>query len=115
MSYAIGGTDLIRTFSNAGTLENNTTYEKPRRIHPTTTPVTRSAPPCMPWTSRIPADVLSCPRVTHERFSRHHSAGDGKYYPTEWDEAEYTMMGNNVPVFTGSVPNLDEELRKASL
>ena len=32
-----------------------------------------------------------------------------KYFPTDWDESEYTIMGNNVPVFTGSVPNLDEE------
>ena len=32
-----------------------------------------------------------------------------KYYPNDWDEAEYTIMGNNVPVFTGSVPQLDDE------
>lgn len=57
-------------------------------------------------------DVLSCPRVTTMNGQPATiKMVMEKYYPTDWEEAEYTTMsGGNatIPVFIGSTAELDE-------
>ncbi len=112
-SYTIGGADLIRTFSNAGTLENNTTYGEATSFSSYNSGGYKISASLYALDQSDSADVLSCPRVTTMSDSPATiQLVTEKYYPSQWDEAEYTIMGNNVPVFTGSVPNLDEETQE---
>lgn len=57
-------------------------------------------------------DVLSCPRVTTMNGQAATiKMVTEKYYPTDWEEAEYSVMsGGNaeIPVFIGSTAELDE-------
>ncbi len=57
-------------------------------------------------------DILSCPRVTTMNGqSATIKMVTEKYYPTDWEEAEYSVMsGGNaeIPVFIGSTAELDE-------
>ncbi len=112
-SFTVGGTNLIRTFSGTGTLENDTTYGEATSVSSYNNAGYKVNASLYALDQSDSADVLSCPRVTTMSDSPATiQLVTEKYYPTEWDEAEYTMMGNNVPVFTGSVPNLDEETQE---
>ncbi len=112
-SFVAGGTDLVRTFSNAGTLESNTTYGEAASVSTYNNNGYKLNASVYALDQSDSADVLSCPRVTTMSDSPATiQLVTEKYYPSEWDEAEYTLMGNNVPVFTGSVPNLDEETQE---
>ena len=108
-TYTIGTDDMIRTFSTAQTLDsdtkdgrvefsfsNNNGYKLNTKI--------------FALDQADSADVLSCPRVTtmHDTTATIQLVTE-KYFPSSWDEAEYTYMGNNIPVITGSVPQLDDE------
>lgn len=57
-------------------------------------------------------DVLSCPRVTTMNGQPATiKMVTEKYYPTDWEEAEYTTMSGGsatIPVFIGSTAELDE-------
>lgn len=57
-------------------------------------------------------DVLSCPRITTMNGQPATiKMVTEKYYPTDWEEAEYTTMSGGsatIPVFIGSTAELDE-------
>ena len=109
-SYTVGGGDIIRTISRAKTLENNTQDGLATDFSVYNNNGYRFNAQLYALDQADSADTLSCPRVTtmHDTPATIQLVTE-KYFPTDWDEAEYTIMGNNVPVFTGSVPNLDEE------
>ena len=110
VTYTAGGFDTIRTFSAVGTLESNTDVGKAAEFSIYNSNGYKLDTQLYALDQADAADVLSCPRITtmNETPATIQLVTE-EYFPTEWEEAEYTMMGNNVPVFTGSVPELDEE------
>ena len=109
-SYTVGGGDIIRTISSAKTLESNTQDGLATDFSVYNNNGYRFNAQLYALDQADSADTLSCPRVTtmHDTPATIQLVTE-KYFPTDWDESEYTIMGNNVPVFTGSVPDLDEE------
>ena len=108
--YTIGSTELVRTFSTATTLDNATDNGKAVDFTMWNQNGYKLNAQIYALDQADSAEVLSCPRVTtmHDTTATIQLITE-KYFPTDWDEAEYTVMGNNIPVFTGSVPNLDDE------
>ena len=109
-TYTIGGTGLVRTYSEARTLETSTDDGKAAEFTIWNKNGYKLNTQIFALDQADSADVLSCPRVTtmHDTTATIQLVTE-KYYPTDWEESEYTIMGNNVPVFTGSVPQLDDE------
>ena len=109
-SYMIGSNELLRTFSQARTLETTTEDGKAAEFTIWNKNGYKLNTQIFALDQADSADVLSCPRVTtmHDTTATIQLITE-QYFPTDWDEAEYTIMGNNVPVFTGSVPKLDDE------
>ncbi|MBE6371522.1 MAG: tetratricopeptide repeat protein [Lentisphaerae bacterium] len=110
VSYSVGGTDLVRTYNQARTLETSTDDGKAAEFTVWNRNGYKLNTQIFALDQADSADVLSCPRVTtmHDTTATIQLVTE-KYFPNDWDEAEYTIMGNNVPVFTGSVPQLDDE------
>ncbi len=110
VSYSAGGTNLVRTYNQARTLETSTDDGKAAEFTVWNRNGYKLNTQIFALDQADSADVLSCPRVTtmHDTTATIQLVTE-KYFPTDWDEAEYTIMGNNVPVFTGSVPQLDDE------
>ena len=109
-TYHLGTNGMIRTFSHARTLESDTEDGKAAEFSIWNKNGYKLNTQIFALDQADSADVLSCPRVTtmHDTTATIQLITE-KYFPTDWDEAEYTIMGNNVPVFTGSVPQLDDE------
>ncbi|MBQ7581227.1 MAG: hypothetical protein IJU25_00230, partial [Lachnospiraceae bacterium] len=109
-SYVIGNNEMLRTFSSARTLENTTEDGKAAEFTIWNKNGYKLNAQIFALDQADSADVLSCPRVTtmHDTTATIQLVTE-KYFPTDWDEAEYTIMGNNVPVFTGSKPDLGDE------
>ena len=59
------------------------------------------------------ADVLFCPRITTtNNYPATIKMVTKKYFPTDWEEAEVGTIasgGRSVPLFTSSIPELEEE------
>ena len=59
------------------------------------------------------ADVLFCPRITTtNNYPASIKMVTTKYFPTDWEEAEVGTIasgGRSVPLFTSSIPELEEE------
>ena len=110
VTYTAGGTNLVRTFNQARTLDNSTDDGKAAEFTVWNRNGYKLNTQIFALDQADSADVLSCPRVTtmHDTTATIQLVTE-KYFPNDWDEAEYTIMGNNVPVFTGSVPQLDDE------
>ncbi|MBQ6598784.1 MAG: tetratricopeptide repeat protein, partial [Lentisphaeria bacterium] len=110
VSYNAGGTNLVRTFTQARTLDASTDDGKAAEFTVWNRNGYKLNTQIFALDQADSADVLSCPRVTtmHDTTATIQLVTE-KYFPNDWDEAEYTIMGNNVPVFTGSVPQLDDE------
>lgn len=110
VSYVAGGNDLVRTFSQARTLETSTEDGKAADFTMWNKNGYKLNMQIFALDQADSADVLSCPRVTtmHDTTATIQLITE-KYFPNDWDDSEYTIMGNNVPVFTGSVPKLDDE------
>jgi type II secretory pathway component GspD/PulD (secretin) len=110
VSYTVGGTNMVRTFTQSRTLDNSTEDGKAAEFTVWNRNGYKLNTQIFALDQADSADVLSCPRVTtmHDTTATIQLVTE-KYYPNDWDEAEYTIMGNNVPVFTGSVPQLDDE------
>lgn len=109
-TYQFGTNEMLRTFSHARTLENATDDGKATEFSIWNKNGYKLNTQIFALDQADSADVLSCPRVTtmHDTTATIQLITE-KYFPNDWEEAEYTIMGNNVPVFTGSVPQLDDE------
>ncbi len=109
-TFNAGGTGLVRTYSEARTMENDTEDGKAADFTIWNRNGYKLNTQIFALDQADSADVLSCPRVTtmHDTTATIQLVTE-KYYPNDWEESEYTIMGNNVPVFTGSVPQLDDE------
>ena len=109
-TFSAGGTGLVRTYSQARTMETSTEDGKAADFTIWNKNGYKLNTQIFALDQADSADVLSCPRVTtmHDTTATIQLVTE-KYYPSDWEESEYTIMGNNVPVFTGSVPNLDDE------
>lgn len=108
-TFSAGGTDLVRSFSAVGTLETGTTDGRVLDFSKFNKNGYAFNAQIYALDQADSADVLSCPRVTTMNDTTATiKLTTEKYYPEEWEEAEYDMMGNNVPVFIGSTPELDE-------
>ena len=56
------------------------------------------------------ADVLFCPRITTvNNYSATIKMVTKKYFPTEWEEPTVGSLEDGVPLFTPSIPELEEE------
>ncbi|MBO5724829.1 MAG: type II and III secretion system protein, partial [Lentisphaeria bacterium] len=108
-TFSVGGTDLVRSFSAVGTLETGTTDGRVLDFSKYNKNGYSFNAQIYALDQADSADVLSCPRVTTmNETPASIKLTTEKYFPEEWEEAEYDMMGNNVPVFIGSTPELDE-------
>ena len=109
-SYVLGTNEMLRTYSSARTLENTTDDGKAAEFSIWNKNGYKLNTQIYALDQADSADVLSCPRVTtmHDTTATIQLVTE-KYFPKDWDEAEYTIMGNNVPVFTGSKPDLGDE------
>ena len=110
LTYTVGGDGLVRTFSQARTLESDTTDGLAAEFSMWNRNGYKLNSKIYALDQADSADVLSCPRVTalHDTTATIKLVTE-KYFPKDWDEATYGMQGNNVPVFTGSKPDLSDE------
>ena len=109
VSYTIGSDSMLRTYSQARTLENDTADGKATEFTISNKNGYRLNTKIFALDQADSADVLSCPRVTtmHDTTATIQLVTE-KYYPSDWQDSQYSMV-NNVPVFIGSVPDLDDE------
>ena len=108
LTYTVGGDGLVRTFTQAGPLSSDTTDGLAAEFSMWNRNGYKLNSKIYALDQADSADVLSCPRVTalHDTTATIKLVTE-KYYPHEWDDSSYTLMGNNVPVFIGSKPDLD--------
>ena len=111
-SYKIGTDEMLRTFSQARTPENMTDDGKAAEFSIWNKNGYKLNTQIYALDQADSADVLSCPRITTmNNTSATIELVTIKYFPTDWDESNYTVMGNNVPVFVGSKADFGDETK----